>query len=132
MRPFDGTDGNRDGPHLIAALRHGEKPVDDKGQEIPDQPGLCDRGAQRALKLAEALRPGSPMSRVPPSAGDPSRILVPHYNDVDARHRCYQTVQPLAASIGLCPTACCQKDDVGGLVDAGVGRREVRRSLLGA
>ena len=102
-------------PELIVCLRHGEKPLDASGNEIDDQPGLSRYGAQRAKRLADALRPGA---LLPDGTAEPSRFFVPDYDDGPALHRSYQTVQPLASRLNTCPTALSKKDDVDALIDA--------------
>jgi len=93
--------------------------VDENGDEIPDQPGLSDRGWERAHKLAAALSPDSPdpLRLLPEGAENPAQIFVPRYADGSRQHRTYQTMGPLAESLKLVPTDPCCKQDVGRLVE---------------
>ncbi len=93
----------------ILCLRHGEKPLDKKGDE---KCGLSVAGLERARLLADALNVGG--SLLPDEAVAPSQIFVPDYGDGAEAHRAYQTMVPLAKRLQVEPLKH-EKDDVGGL-----------------
>jgi hypothetical protein len=105
-------------PDWILCLRHGEKLLDDNGDEMC---GLSVAGLERARLLADALDVGG--SLLPDGAVAPSQIFVPDYEDGAEAHRAYQTIAPLAKRLGVEP-ARHERDDVGGLADLAHGSHE--------
>jgi hypothetical protein len=106
----------------IMLIRHAEKP----GQEWPgpgltedgaeDAAGLVIRGWQRAGAIAALLAaPARPLRR-------PQRILASHPDKPDGRRslRPLQTVQPLAARLGLAPDTRFTRGDEAAVAAAAV------------
>lgn len=89
-------------------IRHGEKPaetphptpphgIDSAGVAHPTS--LIPRGWQRAGALAVLL--GGDTARAP--LARPTALMSPDYGAETARHRTSETIQPLAARLGLTP-----------------------------
>lgn len=95
-------------PSTIMVIRHGEKPAETPHPTSPlgiDAAGvahptsLIPRGWQRAGALAVIL--GGDALRAP--LARPTTLMSPDYGAETARHRTSETIQPLAARLGLTP-----------------------------
>lgn len=94
------------GPTAIMLIRHAEKPTGPNTKPhgvhvsgTPDEHSLIVRGWQRAGALTALFAPavGSP----PEPLVTPDRIFCADYDDDVTDHRVHQTVEPLAARLGV-------------------------------
>ena len=110
----------------ILVIRHAEKPerhiagVDANGQ--PDAKSLTPRGWQRAGALVQFFAPGD-HGDPPPPLKRPKHLFAAHAdptNDDDSK-RPHQTIEPLAAHLGVPIDDSCGKDELEKLVGKATG-----------
>ncbi|KDN45272.1 putative phosphoglycerate mutase family protein [Tilletiaria anomala UBC 951] len=81
----------------VFLIRHGEKPADD------DTPGLSSMGEQRAKCLVNVFSQSNGYNI--------GYIMAQQYKVDGSRDRPYETVEPLAESLGLKVDTSCDRDD---------------------